>query len=97
MDALGINLQGSPPDPETFEGPLNVFIGLHGTGLAANQADENKTLYDENFPAVVDPPPEPYPDPIGEPISPGQPINTVLGTRFVIDRSVAERVLKHRR
>lgn len=92
---MPVNLKGSPPDPETFDGPLNVFIGLHGVGLAANQADENKTLYDENFPAT-EPITEPPPEPLGDPISPGRPVSTNR-PNYVIDRSVAQRVLKQRR
>jgi len=92
----GINLAGTPPDPETFEGPLNVFIGLHGTGLAANQAEENKATYDENFPSTPVPPPEEPPPPLGEPISAGRPINPDM-SKYVLDRSVAKRVLKQRR
>lgn len=92
----GINLTGSPPGPETFEGPLNVFIGLHGVGLAANQADENKTIYDENFPNQPTIEPEPTPDPIGPPISAGKPVYPDM-RKYVIDSDVAKRVLKRPR
>ena len=91
-----INLRGTPPDPATFDGSLNVFIELHGTAVACNTADETKKIYDTDHPAepVADPPP-PAPAPIGTPISPGQRI-TPDPSKFEIDPGITDRVNKRR-
>lgn len=85
----GINLRGAPPDPATFDGPLNEFIELHGTALAANQAAANKAEYDTNFPDT--PPPgakgAPRPAPMGEPISCGKPVYPDM-SKYVTDRAI---------
>lgn len=94
--ALDINLKGEPPDPATFEGPLNAFIGLHGTAVASNTATQTKKNYDELHPAPPPPAPETpkpgieQPAPIAvSPISAGTPIDDRRG---VIDPEIARRV-----
>lgn len=49
-----INLRGVPPDPATFDGPLNVFIALHATAVANNTAEQTKQDYDALHPPATD-------------------------------------------
>jgi hypothetical protein len=42
-----INLTAQPPDPTTFDGPLNLFIALHGVAVANINAAHTKQEYDE--------------------------------------------------
>jgi hypothetical protein len=42
-----INLEGPPPDPVTFDGPLNVLIALHGIALANINVSKTKAEYDD--------------------------------------------------
>lgn len=106
--AQSINLRGVPPDPATFEGPLNEFIELHGTAVAYNTAAKTKAEYVAPVTAIVDsagddilvPPAHiaartPTPTPTIGPISAGAPVFPDM-TRYVIDRSVGERVRNRR-
>jgi hypothetical protein len=92
-----INLNGEPPDPATYLGPLNVFIELHGTAVANNTATQTKADYDALHPEdpVIDPPPEP-PLP-GTPIDPGRPYVPPDPAKYVLDTSVGDRVARRRR
>ena len=107
--AQKINLRGVPPDPATFDGPLNEFIELHGTAVAYNTAAKTKADYGTPPAALVTqhggdilPPPahlatraaSPAP-PAGIPISPGTPV-IPDPARYVLDRTVGERVRNRR-
>jgi hypothetical protein len=67
-----INLEGAPPDPEAFDGPLNLFIALHGTATANNTANQTLANYTELHPS--DPLPRQAPPPI-EPAAEVRPIS----------------------
>lgn len=83
-DEIPINLKGPPPDPANYDGPLNVFIELHGTAVANNTATQTLLDYEKLHPqppAVTGlrppeeepPPPAPVaPEPIGKPIPAGR-------------------------
>jgi hypothetical protein len=104
-----INLRGVPPDPATFDGPLNVFIGLHATAVANNTAEQTRQDYDTLHPATPeaaaesrplteedrDHPPvnEPQPQPQPQPVSPGRPI--VYSGNFIVDPEIEARVQRH--
>jgi len=87
-----INLRGAPPDPNTFDGPLNVFIQLHGTAVAHNAANQTKKDYDTLNPAAVRArtPESPPSAPPGQPISAGRKL-TPDPAKYVIDRRGAAR------
>jgi hypothetical protein len=46
-----INLAGPPPDPVTFDGPLNVLIALEEVAQANIDVNKVKQSYDEINPA----------------------------------------------
>src|SRR6186713_1887574 len=74
----GINLRGTPPDPATFDGPLNEFIELHGTAVAYNTAA--KTLADYPAPAGAAPTMQPRADTLRPPLGmPATPVLQVTG------------------
>jgi hypothetical protein len=102
-----INLRGVPPDPATFDGPLNVFIGLHGTAVANNTAEQTKQDYDTLHPVAPeaaesrpvteedhDHPAVNEPSPTPQPVSPGRPI--VYSGNFIVDPEIQSRVARHR-
>lgn len=96
----GINLVGVPPDPATFDGPLNEFIELHGTAVGYNTAAQTKKDYEATNPPAAraaEPAPTPPPQPglaPAKPISAGHPI-PFDETKFVrvsdFDRAAARR------
>jgi hypothetical protein len=103
-----INLRGVPPDPATFDGPLNVFIGLHATAVANNTAEQTRQDYDTLHPATPEaaaesksvteedrdhPPVNALPLPEPQPVSPGAPIVYTAG---IIDPEIQQRVARHR-
>ena len=97
LDPRRINLVGTLIDPEVFDGPLNVLIGLYGTATAANTVEETKRIYDENNPPVPPAaPPAPVVEPLGEPISPGKRI-VPDASKYIIDTSSRDRVLRRPR
>lgn len=53
VEPAGTNLRGSPPDPATYVGPLNVFVELHGTAEAYNRAAQTKSDYDALVPPII--------------------------------------------
>jgi hypothetical protein len=108
-DPVPINLNGTPPDPEAFVGPLNLFIGLHGTAVGHNTAEQTKKDYEALHPpvqrqsqpvtetdkqAVLDHRlPAPPPPPI-KPVSAGKPI-AFDPKKYVVDTGITERVSRH--
>lgn len=95
----GINLRGTPPDPAVFDGPLNVFIELHGTAVANNTATQTKKDYDTLHPPAVARrqvvPPQPPPSTLPpQPISIGEAVSYDNG---IVDPGIAGRVLRRRR
>jgi hypothetical protein len=91
LDPPAINLKGAPPDPATFDGPLNVFIGLHGIAVANNTATQTKKDYDELHPPALQLEPtaeQPRPEPLGEPIGCG---HAIVYEKGVLDPGAARR------
>jgi hypothetical protein len=109
-DPQRINLRGVPPDPATYDGPLNEFIELHGTAVAYNTAAKTKAEYVAPAAALVTqhggdilPPPAHIaartpspPPPTGIPAPAGTPFIIQDHERYVLDRSVGERVRNRR-
>ena len=105
LNSPPINLRGVPPDPATFDGPLNEFIELHGTAVAYNTAAKTKADYPAPATATLREPPRQdvlrppaylasRPQVMANgPVGPGRPINYTSG---VIDRRVGERVRNRR-
>jgi hypothetical protein len=95
-----INPTVPPPDPKDYEGPLNVFIELHGTAEANNRATQTRIDYEQLHPEPpADPlPPPPVPAPLGAPVSAGRRVSVDLTDtrRFFIDREITTRI-RHRR
>jgi hypothetical protein len=98
-DTPGINLNGVPPDPADFDGPLNEFIELHGTAVANNAATQTKLDYEQLHPnPPADQPPLADPAPSGSPVSAGRRVTVDLTDtgRFFIDREIATRIRRRR-
>jgi hypothetical protein len=69
-----VNLAGKPPDPVTYNGPLNVFIELEGTASAYVEAATTKQAYDDIAPVPTTPIPQAPRPVIGNPISAGSAV-----------------------
>jgi hypothetical protein len=79
-------------DDELNAEPLNVKIGLLGVAHAANDVADTREQYKENYPQPPPDPPLSRAQPAAiQPISPGQRITPPAG-KYVVDRSVGERV-----
>jgi hypothetical protein len=82
-----INLTAQPPDPVTFDGPLNELIELHGTAQAYINVAHTKDEYLDIVPVPSVPTaPTPPPLPTPQPISAGNPV-PIDESKYVIVRN----------